>query len=501
MDATTLGKIEMRGADAGEFLNRIYTNAFKKLAPGSARYGVMCTADGMIFDDGVTLRLDEDRYFMTTTTGGAARVLDWLEEWHQTEWPELDVAMTSVTEQWTTVAVVGPKSRAVIARLAPDLDVSQEAFGFMTFRETVLASGIPARVCRISFSGELAFEVNVSGWFGQQVWEDIVAAGDEFGITPYGTETMHVLRAEKGYPIVGQDTDGSVTPQDAGMAWAVSKLKDFVGKRSFSRTDTAREDRKHLVSVLPADPSLRLPEGSQLIEHDRGGRGVRAGADAGPRHLQLPQCRARSFVRAGADQERPQPDRRDADRRVRRSPRRRGRRRDRALRPRREAPRWLSLVLESPRFAPGLRPVSPAAHLARRFAQAEVTGARGVSLRELPFLTQVGLRVVPGTAAAGRIESRLGMSLPRRYGQVGTGDRLVALWLSPDEFLLVSTLPATELVAGAGRGAGRRPRLGVDLSANRTTLELAGPSARAVLEKGCPLDLHPRAFAAGSAYG
>lgn len=267
MDASTLGKIEIRGADAGEFLNRIYTNAFKKLAPGSARYGVMCAADGMILDDGVTLRLDENRFFMTTTTGGAARVLDWLEEWHQTEWPGLDVTMTSVTEQWTTIAVVGPKSRAVIARLAPDLDVSQDAFPFMTFWETTLASGIPARVCRISFSGELAFEVNVSGWFGRQVWEDCYAAGEEFAITPYGTETMHVLRAEKGYPIVGQDTDGSVTPQDAGMAWAVSKVKEFVGKRSFSRTDTVREDRKHLVSVLPADTSLRLPEGTQLIAH------------------------------------------------------------------------------------------------------------------------------------------------------------------------------------------------------------------------------------------
>ena len=143
MDATTLGKIEVRGADAGEFLNRIYTNAFKKLAPGSARYGVMCTPDGMMFDDGVTLRLDEGRYFLTTTTGGAARVLDWLEEWHQTEWPTLDVTMTSVTEQWTTVAVVGPKSRAVIAKIAPDLDVANEAFPFMTFRETTLASGHP----------------------------------------------------------------------------------------------------------------------------------------------------------------------------------------------------------------------------------------------------------------------------------------------------------------------------------------------------------------------
>jgi sarcosine oxidase subunit alpha len=267
MDATTLGKIEIWGTDAGEFLNRIYTNAFKKLAPGSARYGVMCTPDGMMFDDGVTLRLDERRYFMTTTTGNAAQVLDWLEEWHQTEWPTLDVTMTSVTEQWTTVAVVGPKSRAVIAKVAPNLDVANDAFGFMTFRETTLASGIPARICRISFSGELAFEVNVSGWYGQQVWEDIYAAGEEFDITPYGTETMHVLRAEKGYPIVGQDTDGSVTPQDAGMEWVVSKVKDFIGKRSYTRSDTARTDRKHLVSVLPSDPTLRLPEGTQLIGH------------------------------------------------------------------------------------------------------------------------------------------------------------------------------------------------------------------------------------------
>jgi sarcosine oxidase, subunit alpha len=267
MDATTLGKIEVCGTDAGEFLNRIYTNAFKKLAPGSARYGVMCTPDGMMFDDGVNLRLDERRYFLTTTTGNAAGVLDWLEEWHQTEWPTLDVIMTSVTEQWTTIAVVGPKSRAVVAKVTPDLDVTNDAFPFMTFRETTLASGIPARVCRISFSGELAFEVNVSGWYGQQVWEDIYAAGEEFDITPYGTETMHVLRAEKGYPIVGQDTDGSVTPQDAGMEWVVSKVKDFVGKRSYTRSDTARGDRKHLVSVLPADPTFRLPEGTQLISH------------------------------------------------------------------------------------------------------------------------------------------------------------------------------------------------------------------------------------------
>ncbi len=265
MDASTLGKIEIRGADAGEFLNRIYTNAFKKLPIGSARYGVMCKPDGMVFDDGVTLRLADDRYFMTTTTGGAARVLDWLEEWLQTEWPELDVSCTSVTEQWTTVAVVGPRSREVVGRLAPELDVSNEAFPFMTFRETSLASGIPARICRISFSGELAYEVNVSGWYGLAVWEQVVAAGADLGITPYGTETMHVLRAEKAYPIVGQDTDGTVTPQDLGMEWIVSKQKDFVGKRSFSRDDTVRRDRKQLVALLPEDRTTRLPEGAQVI--------------------------------------------------------------------------------------------------------------------------------------------------------------------------------------------------------------------------------------------
>jgi sarcosine oxidase subunit alpha len=213
----------------------------------------------------VTLRLDDDRYFLTTTTSGAAGVLDWLEEWLQTEWPDLEVHCTSVTEQWTTVAVVGPRSREVVGRVAPDLDVSNEAFPFMTFRETTLASGVPARICRISFSGELAFEINVSGWYGRAVWEEVYAAGQDLGITPYGTETMHVLRAEKGYPIVGQDTDGTVTPQDAGMEWVVSKTKDFVGRRSYSRVDTQRADRKHLVGVLPVDRETRLPEGAQLV--------------------------------------------------------------------------------------------------------------------------------------------------------------------------------------------------------------------------------------------
>ena len=260
-DASTLGKIEIVGQDAGEFLNRMYTNAFKKLAVGAARYGLLCKADGMVFDDGVVLRLAEDRYLATTTTGNAAAVLDWFEEWLQTEWPDLRVRLTSVTEQWSTIAVVGPKSRAVIEKLAPDV----AELAFMTFADTKLTNGVPARVARISFSGELAFEVNVSGWHGLAVWEAVYAAGAEFGITPYGTETMHVLRAEKGYPIVGQDTDGTVTPIDLGMEWIVSKRKQFVGSRSLRRPDTARPDRKQLVGLLPVDPDDLLPEGAQLV--------------------------------------------------------------------------------------------------------------------------------------------------------------------------------------------------------------------------------------------
>ncbi|NUT42290.1 MAG: FAD-dependent oxidoreductase [Thermoactinospora sp.] len=247
MDASTLGKIDIRGRDAGLFLDRVYTNLYSTLPVGSCRYGVMCTADGMVFDDGVTSRLADDHFLMTTTTGNAAQVLDWLEEWHQTEWPELEVAFTSVTDHWATVAVAGPDARRVVAAIAPEaVDLP-----FMTFAE--FAHG---RVFRISFSGELAFEINVPWPYGRAVWERVL----ELGAVPYGTETMHVLRAEKGFAIVGQETDGTVTPQDLGMGWIVSKRKpDFVGRRSHSRPDTARTGRKTLIGL-----DTHVPEGAQL---------------------------------------------------------------------------------------------------------------------------------------------------------------------------------------------------------------------------------------------
>ena len=261
LDASTLGKIEVVGPGAAVFLDRMYTNRMSNLSVGSIRYGFMLGLDGMVFDDGVAMRLAEDRYLVTTTTGGAAAVLDRFEEWLQTEWPELRVSCTSVTEQWAVVAVGGPGARDVVTDLGTDVDLAVEAFPWMTWREGTI-TGVPCRVCRVSFHGELSYELHVSPWHGRHVWDAVVRAG----AVPYGTEAMHVLRAEKGYVIVGQETDGTVTPDDLGMGWIVNPSKgDFVGKRSLVRADTLRKDRKQLVALLPKDPSALPVEGAQLV--------------------------------------------------------------------------------------------------------------------------------------------------------------------------------------------------------------------------------------------
>ncbi|MHA6908891.1 2Fe-2S iron-sulfur cluster-binding protein [Ralstonia pseudosolanacearum] len=263
LDASTLGKIDIQGPDAVKLLNWMYTNPWGKLEVGKCRYGLMLDENGMVFDDGVTVRLADQHFMMTTTTGGAARVLTWLERWLQTEWPDMRVRLASVTDHWATFAVVGPKSRKVLQKVCQDIDFGNEAFPFMSYRNGTVV-GAKARVMRISFSGELAYEVNVPANAGRAVWEALMAAGAEFDITPYGTETMHVLRAEKGYIIVGQDTDGSVTPHDLGMGGMVAK-KDCLGKRSLTRSDTAKEGRKQFVGLLTDDAQFVLPEGAQIL--------------------------------------------------------------------------------------------------------------------------------------------------------------------------------------------------------------------------------------------
>ncbi|GGF73163.1 sarcosine oxidase subunit alpha [Paracoccus acridae] len=261
-DASTLGKIEVAGPDAVEFMNRMYTNPWTKLAPGRCRYGLLLGEDGFIRDDGVIGRLSPDLFHVTTTTGGAARVLTMMEDYLQTEWPDLDVWLTSTTEQWATVALNGPNALAMLKPLVQGVD--WDDFPHMSCAECTVA-GLPARLFRLSFTGEIGFEVNVPARHGLALWTALMEAGKPYDICPYGTETMHVLRAEKGYIIVGQDTDGTVTPADAGLDWAVGKAKkDFVGKRSLSRPDITAKGRKQLVGLLTEDGSP-LQEGAQIV--------------------------------------------------------------------------------------------------------------------------------------------------------------------------------------------------------------------------------------------
>lgn len=267
LDASTLGKIDVQGPDAAEFLNRMYTNAWNKLGIGKCRYGLMLDENGMVFDDGVNIRLGENHYLLSTTTGGAARVMQWMEKWLQTEWPELKVHLASLTDHYSTFAVAGPNARKVLQKVCHDIDFAAEQFPFMSFREGHIMN-VPVRIMRISFSGELCYEVNVPSNYGRAVWDTLIQAGQEFDITPYGTEAMHVLRAEKGFIIVGQDTDGSMTPADLGMDGLVAKTKDFIGKRSLSRSHTAGSGRKQFVGLLSEDPQQVLPEGAQVLREE-----------------------------------------------------------------------------------------------------------------------------------------------------------------------------------------------------------------------------------------
>ena len=265
LDASTLGKIEIKGPDAAEFLDRMYTNMFSTLKIGKCRYGLMMNELGFLSDDGVTVRLGDDHFLMHTTSGGADRISAWLEEWLQTEWTQYRVFVTNVTENWSQFAIAGPKAREVLEKLDPNFDISHEALPHMSFVEGKLGP-YPVRVYRISFSGELSYEVATPANFGLGLWAAIVMAGQEFGLEPYGTEALHVLRAEKGYIVVGDETDGTTTPIDVGLDGLVSKKKaDFLGKRSLEQAYLKSPNRKQLVGLLTEDPNDVLPDGAYAV--------------------------------------------------------------------------------------------------------------------------------------------------------------------------------------------------------------------------------------------
>jgi sarcosine oxidase subunit alpha len=265
-DASTLGKIEVVGPDAAAFLERMYANAFQKLEVGRCRYGLMLSEAGFLMDDGVIARLRPDRFHVTTTTGGSPRVLAHMEDYLQTEFTDLRVWLTSTTEQWATIAVQGPRARETIGPLFEGVDLSGGAIPHMSAREAHVC-GVPARLMRVSFTGELGYEINVPSHFGRAVWEAAWREAQKHGGCVYGTEAMHVMRAEKGYVIAGQETDGTVTLADLGLDWAIGKTKkDFVGKRSLTRPDMLADNRKQLVGLLTDNPAIVLEEGAQVTD-------------------------------------------------------------------------------------------------------------------------------------------------------------------------------------------------------------------------------------------
>lgn len=266
LDASTLGKIEVVGPDAAQLLDRLYVNDLAALGVGRCRYGILLRDDGYVFDDGVIARLSADRFHVTTTTSGAARVLALMEDYRQTEWPELRVWLTSTTEQWAVIALQGPKAREVLLPHVEGIDLSPGALPHMSLARGCIF-GAPLLLVRVSFTGELGFELNIPADQAADVCESLCAAGEPLGLTPYGTDAMHQLRAEKGYIIVGQDADGTVCPEDLGIGWAVSRKKpDFLGKRALELPAFRNPLRKQLVGLLTADATTLLEEGAQVAE-------------------------------------------------------------------------------------------------------------------------------------------------------------------------------------------------------------------------------------------
>ena len=256
LDASTLGKILVRGPDAGKFMDMLYTNMMSTLKVGKCRYGLMCNENGFLSDDGVVARLSEDSFLCHTTSGGADRIHAWMEDWLQCEWWDWKVHVVNLTEQFAQIAVVGPNARKVLEKMGTDIDLSREALPFMDWREGTVG-GVRARVFRISFSGELSYEVAVPASQGQAFWTAVAEAGADFGIMPYGTEALHVMRAEKGFIMIGDETDGTIIPQDLNLHWAISKKKeDFLGKRGMERSNMISPDRWKLVGIETLDGSV-----------------------------------------------------------------------------------------------------------------------------------------------------------------------------------------------------------------------------------------------------
>ena len=311
-DASPLGKIEVTGADAARFLDRFYINNVAKLEEGRVRYGLMLNENGVIIDDGTVARLGPSRFLVTTTSGGASRIANWLEEWRQCEWPDLNVFVSPVTTQWATIAVAGPRARDLLERFESDIAIDGKSLPHMSLAEGKFA-GVATRLYRVSFSGELGYEINVPARYGAALWRELLRAGGDLGVTPYGVETVLLLRLEKGFLHVGVDTDGTTAPDDIGWGEiAARKKSDFIGKRSLRRPDNLRADRLQLVGLTADDPKVLVPGRAPPADGNTGRqrrmRDVRRDvAGARPAHRARAAARRAQVAGRAAHRARPRP--------------------------------------------------------------------------------------------------------------------------------------------------------------------------------------------------
>ena len=396
-------------------------------------------------------------------------MLSWLELWRQTEWPELDVHLTSVTDHWATAAVVGPKSRAVLRRVCPDIDLSPDAFRFMDYRAGHVA-GVPARVYRISFSGELSFEVNVAAQHGPRVWEALMAAGEDFDITPYGTETMHVLRAEMGFIIVGQDTDGSMTPDDMGLAGLVRQGKPwgFLGDRSLSLPEHQRPDRPQLVGLAPLNPAAVLPEGAQLVTEPRPKPPAKMHGHVTSSYMSAALGRSFALAMVKGGRER------------------------------------MGETLYSPQANGSVIPakVVPSVFLEPVVEADEAEdAAEPLALEPLPAATAPAMLNLrgDGTEEFRKAASEaLRLALPKKPCTTMRGATTAIHWLAPDEWLIVAPPGEEAEIERRLREATSTPGPAItDVTGAYILLNLTGPQAREALASLTPYDLHPRNFPPG----
>jgi sarcosine oxidase subunit alpha len=504
-DASTLGKIEVTGPDAATFLSRIYTGDVTTLAPGRCRYAVLLGEDGFIRDDGIIACLAPDRFHVTTTTGGAALVLHHMEDYRQTEFPELRVWLTPTTEQWAVIAVQGRRSAEILAPFIADIDLG--AMPHMSVRSGHIDT-IPIRLFRVSFTGEAGFEVNLPPDHAQRLWDTL----RQRDVTPYGTDAMHVLRAEMGYIVVGQETDGTVTPDDAGLGWTIAGA-DFIGKRSLSLPELRRVDRKQLVGLLPVDPASVLEEGAALVTAATDPAQDGSAADGRDQGNRTGPIRAVGHVTSSYHS--PALGRSFALALVAGGRSRIG---STLIVPMGRTSVEVTVTdkvfldkagerLRLPKLPiPGIAKLAPMADHPAPVARA----CNSVRLAALAPITRLSVRA--GAASATAIGLALGVLLPTVPCRSVIARERAALWLGPDEWLIVAPETASDLVALATKAASGHaasvvpasvvsasvaPASVIDVSHRSRTLEITGSRAAWCLNAFCALDLDIAVFPVG----